>query len=52
MGRLQRLKFAKKAVVFGIRDFGRIEGVVGVRMVVQVSAQVLRTCGGTVGGWG
>ena len=45
VGRLQRLKLAKQAVVFGIRNFGRIERVIGVRMVVQLTAQGLHPMG-------
>jgi hypothetical protein len=45
VGRLQRLQLAKKTVVFGVRNFGRIERVISVRVVVQLGTQDLRSSG-------
>jgi hypothetical protein len=39
------LQFAKKPVIFGVRDFWRIERVIGVRVVVQLNSQDLRPSG-------
>ena len=51
VGRLQSLQLAKQAVVFGIGDFGRVERVVGVRVVVQKRSQLFGFVGGR-GRWG